>query len=284
MKTANQELIDLLHGSDEFLMADLYTFTLSDGTVLRHTSADAPVTWQMQHYEARQLIISRGATRVTRGLEVDSNDLSITAADGYTLQGLPWPEAALGGALDGARVLIERAFFNDWQTVAGAVNIFQGRVSDVSGSRSAVNVTVKSDIELLNVSSPRNIYQAGCMRTLYDGGCKVSREAFTVTGRVTANSADGSSLLCNLPQPDKWFEQGVIKFTGGLNAGLSRTVKTHAGGVLSFALRLPHPPQAGDVFKIHPGCDGTKETCDKKFHNLVHFRGFPYIPAADTVT
>lgn len=284
MKTATRELIDLLHGSDEFLMADLFRITLSNGQILRHTNADMPVVWDGQTYEAHKLIIKRGATRVAVGLDVDSNTLEIAAEPDYRLEGLQWSEAALGGALDGARVVIERIFFSDWATPVGAVVIFSGRVSDVSGSRSAFKVDVKSDIELLNVSSPRNIYQAGCMRTLYDGGCKVNREKFTVNGRVTANSTTGTELACNLTQADGWFNQGVIKFTSGRNAGLSRTVKEHKGGRLSFALRLPFPPQSGDVFKIYPGCDKRQETCGKKFDNIVHFRGFPYIPAADTIT
>lgn len=284
MKTATRELIDLLHGSDEFLMADLFRITLSNGQILRHTNADMPVVWDGQTYEAHKLIIKRGATRVAVGLDVDSNTLEIAAEPDYRLEGLQWSEAALGGALDGARVVIERIFFSDWATPVGAVVIFSGRVSDVSGSRSAVKVDVKSDIELLNVSSPRNIYQSGCMRTLYDGGCKVNREKFTVNGRVTANSTTGTELACNLTQSDGWFNQGVIKFTSGRNAGLSRTVKEHKGGRLSFALRLPFPPQSGDVFKIYPGCDKRQETCGKKFDNIVHFRGFPYIPAADTIT
>lgn len=284
MKTATRELIDLLHGSDEFLMADLFRITLSNGQILRHTNADMPVVWDGQTYEAHKLIIKRGATRVAVGLDVDSNTLEIAAEPDYRLEGLQWSEAALGGALDGARVVIERIFFSDWATPVGAVVIFSGRVSDVSGSRSAVKVDVKSDIELLNVSSPRNIYQAGCMRTLYDGGCKVNREKFTVNGRVTADSTTGTELACNLTQADGWFNQGVIKFTSGRNAGLSRTVKEHKGGRLSFALRLPFPPQSGDVFKIYPGCDKRQETCGKKFDNIVHFRGFPYIPAADTIT
>ena len=284
MKTATRELIDLLHGSDEFLMADLFRITLSNGQILRHTNADMPVVWDGQTYEAHKLIIKRGATRVAVGLDVDSNTLEIAAEPDYRLEGLQWSEAALGGALDGARVVIERIFFSDWATPVGAVVIFSGRVSDVSGSRSAVKVDVKSDIELLNVSSPRNIYQAGCMRTLYDGGCKVNREKFTVNGRVTADSTTGTELACNLTQADGWFNQGVIKFTSGRNAGLSRTVKEHKGGRVSFALRLPFPPQSGDVFKIYPGCDKRQETCGKKFDNIVHFRGFPYIPAADTIT
>ena len=77
MKTATKELIDLLHGSDEFQMADLYTITLSGGQVMRHTSADMPVVWDGQTYEAHKLIIKRGATRIAVGLDVDSNTLQI---------------------------------------------------------------------------------------------------------------------------------------------------------------------------------------------------------------
>ena len=427
MKSASAELMNLLHNEDRFLMADLFTITLSNGQVLRHTNFDKPVTWQGNQYEAYKLIIKRGATRIAVGLDVDSNTLQIASDPDYRLEGLQWAEAALGGVLDGARVKIDRVFFRptatnignliedagvslevsgvnrtetktlqvrgdlpnefvlscdialenatsiygkpyprigaelsvtytdnsigyfscwyedavngttktlferisakhtipDGKTVkeirsliiqaryqtsdsirisgvdlrsaadvdgslaelrpVGAVNIFSGRVSDVSGSRSSVKVDVKSDIELLNVSSPRNIYQAGCMRTLYDGGCKVNREKFTVNGRVTANSTTGTELTCNLTQANGWFNQGVIKFTSGLNAGLTRTVKEHKDGTLSFALRLPHPPRAGDVFKIYPGCDKRQSTCKDKFQNIVHFRGFPYIPSADTV-
>lgn len=284
MKSASRELVELLHGSDEFLMADLFTLTLSGGTVLRYTGADMPVLWQGNVYEAHKLIIKRGATKVTCGLEVDSNELEIAADPAHKLEGLSWPEAALGGALDGARAVIERAFFRDWQTPVGTVVIFSGRVSDVSGSRSQVRVSIKSDLELLNVSSPRNIYQAGCMRTLYDGGCKAERERFTLNGMVAAGNNSANGFKTNLTQPDKWFEQGVVKFTGGRNAGLTRTVKTYRNGAVEFALRLPDVPRVGDAFKIYPGCDKTKETCAGKFDNVVHFRGFPYIPAADTVT
>ena len=121
------------------------------------------------------------------------------------------------------------------------------------------------------------------MRTLYDEGCKVNREKFTVDGRVTENSQTGNALKHNLTQPDGWFSQGVIKFTSGRNAGLSRTVKAHNGNTFEFALRLPYPPQAGDVFKVYPGCNKRQDTCKNKFDNVVHFRGFPYIPSADTV-
>lgn len=283
MKSAKQELIDLLHNSSEFLMADVFTIRLTSGEVLRYTNADMPVSFEGAMYQAHGIIIKRGATKITRGLETEANQLTIAALPEHKLSGLPWVEAALGGALDGARVEIARMFFQTWQQPVGKIVLFSGRVSDVSGSRSSVVVDVKSDIELLNVSSPRNIYQAGCMRTLYDKGCTVQKERFTVTGRVVANSSNGTELTCNLNQADGWFDQGVVQFTSGKNAGLTRTVKRHANRQLAFALRLPHPPKTGDVFKIYPGCDKTQATCTAKFNNVVHFRGYPYIPTAETV-
>lgn len=284
MKAASQELIDLLHGNTQFLMADLFVIRLQSGEVLRYTNADVPVLFEGVRYDAHSLIIKRGATKITRGLESEANELEIAAKTVHKLAGLPWIEAALGGALDGARVEIARIFFRDWQTPVGTITLFSGRVSDISGSRNSVTVAVKSDIELLNVPSPRNIYQAGCMRTLYEGGCGVNRAAFTVNGQVTTSSSNGTELACDLTQPNGWFEQGVIKFISGKNAGLSRTVKHHYNKRLSFALRLPYPPQTGDTFKIYPGCDKRQETCAAKFNNVIHFRGFPYIPAADVIT
>lgn len=283
MKSASTELIELLHSNTEFVMADVFVLVLATGETLRYTAAETTVSFGGVEYRADGPIIRRDAVRTARGLETEANKLHIAAEAKHRLAGLPWAEAALGGALDGARVRIGRLFYRDWDNPVGMVTLFAGRVSDVSGSRSSVTVSVKSDIELLNAPCPRNIYQSGCMRTLYDAGCGVNRADFTVTGRVTAPSSNGAELACNLPQADGWFNQGVVVFTSGRNAGLSRTVKTHAGGRLGFALRLPYPPQAGDVFRAYPGCDKRQSTCAGKFNNVVHFRGFPYIPAADTV-
>lgn len=285
MRQANQELIDLLHGSDEFAMADLFTVRLVTGVVLRYTNADTSVHWRGEVFEAHGVIIRRGPTRTTRDLEADGNELDIAALPEHLLEGLPFAEAVLGGVLDGANVRIERAFFRDasFEELVGTVLLFSGRVSDVSGSRSAVKVSVKSDLELLNVPSPRNIYQAGCMRTLYSSACGVNRDAFRVNGMVSENSENGNVLAFRTDKPDGYYDQGVVEFTGGLNAGLTRTVKSHRQGRLQFALRLPHPPKAGDSFRIVPGCDKTTGSCRGKFDNIVHFRGFPFIPSADTV-
>ena len=40
---------------------------------------------------------------------------------------------------------------------------------------------------------------------------------------------------------------------------------------------LGEPVGLGDTFTIVAGCDGNATTCRNRFHNLVNFRGEPYI-------
>ncbi|UYP52451.1 hypothetical protein [Neisseria gonorrhoeae] len=98
MKAATKELIDLLHGGDEFQMADLHHYAFGR-RVLRHTGADMPVVWDGQAPQGARAGYQARATRTAVGLEVDSNTLQISAAPDYRL-GIQWAEAALGGVLD----------------------------------------------------------------------------------------------------------------------------------------------------------------------------------------
>lgn len=290
MKTHSPALIALLNGSAQFIMADLYTITLVTGTVLRYTSADIDITHAGATYSARGPLIQRGTVRTVLGLEVDKLDLTISprliATDltaAHTLNGQPFIAAALSGALDGAMVTLHRAFLSSWsQPPVGAVVMFHGQVSDVSGSRSSLSVDVKSALELLNTKLPRNLYQASCMHTLYDAGCAVNKAALTVNGTVTGTNGTGQWLQSGLNQSLGWFDQGVLTFTSGANAGVQRTVKAFATGQFWFVLPLPSAPTVGDAFSVYPGCDKTQTTCSAKFSNLPRFRGFPYVPVPET--
>lgn len=289
MKTASPDLIALLNSSTQFRMADLFTITLVSGVVVRYTSADLDIAYGGQTYSAQGPLIRRGTVRVVKGLEVDTLDLTVSASasnSAHTLEGAPFIQAALKGSLDGATVLLQRAFMADWGSApAGVVVLFSGRVSDVSGSRTEARVVVKSDIELLNIRMPRNLYQAPCLHTVYDSGCAASKSAKQVLGRCFTSPAgsDGRWLKSNRTEPTGWFNQGVLTFTSGVNMGVKRTVKTYSGGLFYFALPLPRPPAAGDSFLVYPGCDKTQATCQAKFNNLARFRGYPYIPIPETV-
>lgn len=288
MKTATPELVALLNSSTQFLMTDLFAFTLASGTVLRYTTADKTIVFASNTYSCKGPLITRGRVRVVRGLEVDTLDLNVMAKYDnpyHTIDGDPFVSASIAGALDGAKVLLEKAFLTSWDLEPiGTVVLFSGRVSDVSGSGTKLRVNVKSDIELLNTKLPRNLYQASCVHTVYDTGCAVTKSAHTVMGAVTGNDGTGQWLQSDRTDIDAWFDQGVITFITGLNAGLKRTVKAYSSGEFSFALPLPNAPQVGDTFSVFPGCDKTQSTCQSKFDNLLRFRGYPYIPIAETAT
>lgn len=285
MKTASTELIALLNSATQFIMADLYTITLPSGTVLRYTSADIDITHGAHVYSSRGPLIKRGPTRVVIGLEVDTLDLTVAADATHMLDGEPFVAGATKGSLDGASVMLQRAFLTDWTAPpVGVVVLFFGRVSDVSGSRTEVKVTVKSDLELLNVKLPRNLYQASCLHTVYDAGCAVNKMALSVMGSITGTNGTRSWLQSNRTESASWFDQGVISFQTGSNAGVQRTVKAYSNGQFWFALPLPKLPQVGDNFTVFPGCDKTQSTCAAKFSNLSRFKAYPYIPIPETAT
>ncbi len=283
MKSASAELVTLLSTARSFWMADLYTFTLVDGTVLRYTSADIDVTTGGYTYPHTGPLIKRSRTRVALGTSVDTLDLEISAEVTTLLSGLPWLQAISNGALDGATVDLARAFSDTpGGAIAGTVVLFSGRVSDTTTDSLTAKVIVRSFMELLNTPLPRNLYQPPCGYSLYDTGCGVSRAAFAAYSAVASGSTR-QVLNCALGNAAGYFDIGELVFTGGQNLGVTRTVKTYAPGVVALAYPLPKPVTVGDTFTIYPGCDKRLTTCDTKFGNKARFRATPFVPAPETV-
>lgn len=282
MKSASAALVTLLTTSRQFFMADLYTFTLAGGTVLRYAAADADIRVGAYLFAGRGPLFKRGSTRVVLGVEVDSLDVTAFADDTHLVGGVPFLQAVTTGAFDGALLTVERAFMASWgDTSAGTIVLFSGRVAETTASRTEARLTVRSDIELLNIKMPRNLYQPGCVHTLFDAGCGLSKAALGVNTAVAAGSSP-SVLACGLVQAAGHFDLGTVTFLAGLNAGVSRTVKRYVPGELTLSYPLPKAPGVGDVFTAYPGCDKRQDTCGAKFNNLINFRGFPYVPIPET--
>jgi uncharacterized phage protein (TIGR02218 family) len=286
VKSASPTLIALLSSARQFWMADLYTFTLVDTTVLRYTSADIDITTGGNTFSHNGPIISRSRTRVALGTAVDQLDLNITATAETLLSGLPWLQAITNGALDGAEVKLERAFAASPEdaiagNIAGTVNLFEGRVSETTTDSLTSKVIVRSWLELLNTPLPHNLYQPPCGNSLYDTGCGVSRAAYAAFGAVASGSTR-QSINCGLGNPAGYFDIGEIVMTSGQNLGVIRTVRSYAPGVVALAYPLPKPVSVGDTFTIYPGCDKRLTTCDTKFGNKPRFRGTPFVPVPET--
>ncbi len=157
------------------------------------------------------------------------------------------------------------------------MTLFHGRLSTVDQvGRTSAKVTVASDLILLDMDMPRNLYAPTCLHTLYDSGCGVPRGTYATNGTVGPGS---TTSLINFAGALALHTQGSIVFASGANANLRATVKSAvAGASLTLIYPLPSAPATGDTFAVYAGCDHTSATCQTQFNNLANFRGFPYVP------
>lgn len=281
-----------LLANKEAIPIDLWTITLDGGQVLRFTSGDAAVTFSGNTYSIGPLIW-RGDTKMRMGVTVDTLSMQITPRDTDMVGSVPMMTALTAGLFDGAEVTLWRVFMDLGGVVRGVLPEFLGRVGDIRTGHLKASLQVRSWLELLNVSVPGHVYQAGCRRTLYSSQCGVNRAAFTVSGVLSAN-ADAtkrihtSTSAAVVAKPSGWGNIGVLRFTSGANAGVSRPVRVHslsAGtATITAQFGFPFQAQAGDGFELQAGCDKLKATCGSKFSNSARFSGEPYIPAPETVT
>lgn len=290
MKAASSALLSLL-ASRQFFTADLYLFSLIGGGQLRYCSGDADIVWNGYDWTAGGMTgpyFDRSGNKAQChwkvGLEVDTLTVDVLPGSASVL-GTPFLSAVRQGMFDGAEVTMYRAFMPTYGNVAaGTVIMFAGRVAEIDATRSVATFNISSHLELLNQNMPRNLYQAGCLNSLFDSACGLNRAAYAVSGTAASGS---TSVLVNatLGQATGYFDMGVLAFAGGANSGISRTVKTYihgSPGTISLIAPFPGAIAAGDSFTVYPGCDKQQGTCQNKFGNLARFRGFPYIPDIST--
>ncbi len=289
MKTASGTLTNILNLTADYLMADLYTVTLWDGTVYRWAAADTDLvlgghTFSCPTEQGTAVpLVERGPTKCVAGLEVDTLDVVLRGA-AVLLGGVALPLAAANGVFDGALVRLERVFMATWgNTTPGSVVLFSGFVAAVTPSSTSVQLSCKSDLERLLVAMPRNTFAPNCTHVLFDAGCALTRATYAVNGTV-GGGATVTTFPTNLTQADGYFELGVLAFTSGALNGVRAAVRLYlnAAGTVTVAVTLPVAPGNGDTFTIVPGCDKTQATCTAKFSNLAHYRGFPFVPKAES--
>lgn len=287
MIDATPELIAFMETARACVRVDLYTITTSSGQVLRWSAGDIPVTLPAGRSFVLGPLIERSTLSVVRGVEVGELDVTISPRPTDTINGVPLRQFAYEGGLRGALVLLEWAYFDTALTFKGVLPKFGGKGSP-NGFDYGINLAFKSDLEALLIQMPRDLYQPGCLNTVYGPGCGKSRAAFTRHGAVAAITPgrERSGFTSTRTEADKYFERGVLRFTTGANAGVARTVRSYlnTGGTFTFALPFPGTVAPGDEFDVYPGCDGSIDMCTSRFNNIVRFRGQPRIPAPETVT
>lgn len=288
MRAATLQFAQMLAGAQSLFKADLFTLILRSGTVLRYTDADVPIHWLGHDYSHQGPLFERDGVRQRLGLEVDSLSITITVKDDDLLLGQPWAQAVRGGVLDGARFRLEKYLGPSHNHPdAGALHLFEGRVSRADPTRYQTRLEVKSDKELLDIKLPRAVYQPGCRLRLYSAACGVDREALglalTVASGSTLTRLECSGLAAQLALDATYFDLGSLVFDSGQLQGFTATVRRADNDGLDLITPLPFLPQVGDGFTAYPGCNGKLATCRDKFSNVVHFQGEPFVPVPEKV-
>ncbi|WP_294538107.1 DUF2163 domain-containing protein [uncultured Rhodoblastus sp.] len=288
MKSAPPALVAFLNtlrstSDAPLLTADCYTILLANGAVLTYTDLDIPFALNGFAYLANSVLISGLKYRASCGVNVDSQQVTICARTTDTIGGVPFLQALRQGLFDGAEIRREKAFFSAWGTPPiGSIVMFKGRVAQIDSiGRASAQVTVASDLVLLDIDMPRNCYQANCQHVLYDANCTVVAGTYSTTGSVGAGSTQTQIYWPGAIPP---FQQGTITFTSGGNTGAVATIKSAGSGWLQLAYPLLYSPAAGDAFSASYGCDHTMATCQSRFNNLSQFRGFPFVPPPQIMT
>ena len=318
MKTAKYEITPgwlasyLASKPQSGFSCDLYTFNLIGGLnanePLTYTTSDVdvvvpygtPVTYTSKDVQFdQQQNKSYGHWKV--GVDVDTWQVIATpkypnpanSYAGSTIGGNFWLAALRAGVLDGATVLVDRAYWDNRPTgmiqgatsisPSGVVNMFTGRVAEVDIGRTNAVISINSHLELLNVNMPRNLFQAGCRWQLYSAGCTLNAASYGVTSSAAAATTT-NILLCNANESQYGtFTLGRVTFTSGQNTGFSRSVRQWVPGTFTLMAPFPFPVANGDTLTAYPGCNKTYGSC-VAFNNTQNFGGMPWIPVPESAT
>jgi uncharacterized phage protein (TIGR02218 family) len=136
-----------------------------------------------------------------------------------------------------------------------------------------------------------------CRADLGDSNCspagEVNLATLTQTGYVETSTnkrvfvpgvltSPLTSPLTTLTGVKGYFDQGVLTWLTGLNAGLLMEVDTWDGTTISLFESMPFTLAPGDTFKVEPGCNKTTD-CQAKFSNIVNKQAEPFIPGTDAI-
>jgi hypothetical protein len=285
-------------------MADLYTFALTDGLVLRYTSANAAVTVpqsgfadpsSLNYGSAQTFALGPrfGRSQVTTkvGVEPAELDLDILAGPNDLIGTFSFADAVRIGVFDGATVELDRLIgAAPGDTSLGCLTWFYGRAAETDIGRSKLTMKVKSLMNLLSVQQmPRRLFAASCSHIFGDPMCGYNRLTGTAANgtvggpaQITVTAAAGTTQgLINLSAPlSSNYAEGTVTGATGGNAGISRTVASNGNGAqIGLFKAFYYPIAAGDTFTVLPGCDHSLGPggCAGR-NNISNFGGFPYIP------
>lgn len=265
MKSAPPAVVSFLAaqqaGDSQMGFVDLFTLTLANGTVLRFSGADIPITYGGNTWLANGPIIEGLKYRATVGLDVDQQDITISinyaAATLPTVNGAPFMVALASGAFDLCQIQRDRAVFSagvngtlNGATLIGVITaLYKGRFIEVKPGRLQAKITVANSLVVLQQNMPRRAFAPTCQHIFGDAFCTVNPTGSTVWSGTCGSGS--TTTVINTAQSFGGQIGGIILFTSGALAGHSSTIVSAAPGVsVTVSPSFSAAPASLDAFTV----------------------------------
>lgn len=284
---------------------DLYLITLADGVTKYYWSNyDKRISWGVNPdvYDPQGPLIKRSRLGVKNTVEVPELSISLFALDTDFVGGINIKQQIHNHYFDGATFQLSRiALLFTQATGLGGPSLlgagtgtfgsypggfFTGKMSTAKLTATGADITVKAANVVFNQYVPKNAYQTQCMHTFCDAGCALVAATYTIVNTVGSSPTRAFIPWGSVPANPSHYTAGQVTITSGPAAGQIRTVKLASSTGLLLQSPLYNTPVAGNSFSVIEGCtkhkdDGSGQDCTAR-SNEQHFRGFPYVPPAET--
>lgn len=214
---------------------------------------------------------------IVRGEGLDADTMEVTGALGGTAFAR---DDLLAGRWDGARVMLSAIDWSDADAVP--MPLGEGTIGEVELRADGFTAELRGP----QVRLERPVTEATsatCRATLGDARCRVAMAPRRRFARVVASEGERVTLDRGEPAANGYAE-GVLRWFGGANAGLSGAIERSEGAVLTLRAPPAFVVAPGTLVEVVEGCDRRIATCAARFGNVANFRGEPYLPGIDLLT
>lgn len=260
--------------SEVTTLALMVKIARSDGVTFGFTSLDRTVTLDgLTYYPTDSLLPS--AMEANNTMTADNLDvLGVLTDDRITDDDL------LAGKYDNATVDVFKInYLSPPSGLSDTGNLWyllRGTVGEIKIN----GLTFTAELRSIKDSFQKDfmeMYQPLCrVKQLGDSRCKVDTAPITFSYTVSSVVNSKTFVHSSTAQVAGYFNYGILKWTGGVNAGQEVVVKNYeASKTVTLVDPMFYGITVGDTFRMTRGCDRRFGTCRDVFNNVANFRGEP---------
>lgn len=269
--------------------AELFTFTLADGTTVHRWCAwDSDLVVGGNTFSSRAPWLKRTKWNIVNTMQVPELTLVLLALNDGFNGGADIKTQIRNGLFRKATFLLQDLYMptpGDTTTL-GTMDIFGGVVAGSTIEGATATITIRGLANQLNQFAPKNVYQTGCLHAFCDAGCTLARASFTDSFTIGTSPTAIFIPWASAPGDPTLYIGGEVTITSGAADGQSRDVADADSSGLTLEYPLYDLPLAGDTFDAFQGCDYTKDSgsgrsCNDRSNEQNYF-GFPFTPPPTT--